>query len=91
MDVHSYRAEYAARVYHQYAREDLDALKGQRLDYTALTGKTDDGTRIYKSVVMYGRGSQKGRVFDRYALIKASQALGHNRESVVVKHYSYRF
>ena len=91
MDVHSYRAEYAARVYHEFA-QDIDALRGQIIDYTVLTGKTaSDGGHIHKSALLHGRGHQKGRCFDRYALIKASQALGHNRETVITKHYSYLF
>lgn len=89
MDVHSYRAEYACRVYAQYARP-IETLRGQRIDYTALTGKVHrDGSRIYKSAVYACRGDQKGVCFDRQAMIKASQALGHNRESVVGEHYLY--
>lgn len=88
MDVHACRAEYAARVYHRHAQDPKD-LKGRVIDYTSMTGKTKDGEHIYKSALLHGRGMQKGRIFDRYALIKASQALGHNRESVLVKHYSH--
>ena len=35
------------------------------------------------------RGSQKGTVYDREALRLTSQALGHNRVSVVAEHYLY--
>lgn len=35
----------------------------------------------------YCRGDRKGEIFDRVAMQKASQALGHNRISVVAAHY----
>lgn len=86
-DIHSYRAEYATRVYLSAAR-DITHLKGEKIDYTELTGKTSkDGSRIYKSAVYYCRGDQKGLALDRAAMIIASQNLGHNRESVVGEHY----
>lgn len=70
MDVHSFRAEYAANVYKKYARpvEFLD-----------------------KKEKYICRGQRKGQVYDKYALLKVSSALGHNRCDVVVKNYSYRF
>lgn len=70
MDVHAFRAEYAARVYEKYARpiESLD-----------------------KKEKYICRGQRLGQVYDKYALLKVSSALGHNRCDVVVKNYSYRF
>lgn len=89
-DIHSYRAEYAARVYHEEAAEDVSTLKGKTLDYTTLTGKWGkDGERLYKSALYTCRGDQKGVVFDRRALLMASRALGHSREDVIASHYLY--
>lgn len=86
-DIHSYRADYASRVYKAHAR-DLSQLKGKKVDYTALTGKTaKDGSRIYKNAIYHCRGDQKGQAMDRAAMIIASQNLGHNREDVVGEHY----
>lgn len=86
-DIHSYRADYATSIYKQYARP-VKELQGHKIDYTALTGKRDrNGGRIYKSAICYGRSDHKGLVLDRTAMIKASQALGHNREDVFANHY----
>lgn len=86
-DVHSYRADYATRIYKRYARP-IEEIRGKNINYTELTGKTaKGGETIYKSAVYYCRGDQKGRALDRLAMIMASQALGHNRESVVGEHY----
>lgn len=86
-DIHSYRADYATSIYEANAKP-IESLKGKMIDYTALTGKIDkDGNTIYKSALYYCRGDRKGDVLDRAAMIKASQALGHNRESIVGEHY----
>lgn len=86
-DVHSYRADYATRIYKRYARP-IEEIRGKTVNYTELTGKTaKGGETIYKSAVYYCRGDQKGQALDRLAMIMASQALGHNRESVVGEHY----
>lgn len=86
-DIHSYRADYATAIYKQHA-QSIETLKGKKIDYTALTGKRDrNGGRIYKSAICYGRSDHKGLVLDRTAMIKASQALGHNREDVFANHY----
>lgn len=65
-DVHSWRADYATRIYNEHARP-LDQLSRQEKYYC--------------------RGDLKGQVYDREALLIASQALGHNRVSVVAEHY----
>lgn len=89
-DIHAYRAEYAARVYVQEATKDLNALKGKVVDYTSLTGKWGkDGQRLYKPSLYICRGDQRGRTFDRRALLMVSRALGHSREGVVASHYLY--
>lgn len=86
-DIHSYRADYATRVYLSKARP-INDLKGAKLDYTELTGKyAADGSRIYKSAVYICRNDKKGVKLDRLAMLYASQQLGHNRESVVGEHY----
>lgn len=86
-DIHGYRSDYATRVYRAYMG-DLEALRGKVIDYTALTGKRHrDGSTIVKSALYYCRGNRAGEVFDRAAMIAASRALGHNRESVVGEHY----
>lgn len=86
-DVHSYRSEYATRIYNRY-KGDLECLKGTQIDYTAITGKTRrDGSRIYKNALYICRGDRRGDILDRAAMLRASQALGHNRECVVAEHY----
>lgn len=86
-DIHSYRADYATAIYKQYA-QPMEALKGKKIDYTALTGKCHrDGSHIYKSAICYGRNDHKGLALDRRAMLMASQALGHNREDVFANHY----
>lgn len=86
-DVHSYRADYATRIYNRYARP-IEEIKGKSINYTELTGKTAKGGEdIYKSAIYYCRRDRAGQALDRRAMIMASQSLGHNRESVVGEHY----
>lgn len=86
-DVHSYRADYATRIYKRYARP-IEEIRGENINYTELTGKTaKGGETIYKSAVYYCRRDKAGQALDRRAMIMASQSLGHNRESVVGEHY----
>lgn len=86
-DVHSYRADYATRIYNRYARP-IEEIKGQSINYTELTGKTaKGGETVYKSAIYYCRRDRAGQALDRRAMIMASQSLGHNRESVVGEHY----
>lgn len=77
MDVHSYRAEYATAIYKAYARPIAE------IPYDRV-GK--NGHR-YQSEVYYCRGDQKGKVYDKVAMMEASRALGHNRICVVGEHY----
>lgn len=65
-DVHSYRADYATRIYTQHARS-RDAIP--------------------KSDRYHCRGDLKGVLLDKKAMAIASQALGHNRISVIAGHY----
>lgn len=86
-DVHSYRADYATRIYNRYARP-IEEIKGKNINYTELTGKTaKGGETVYKSAICYCRRDRAGQALDRRAMIMASQSLGHNRESVVGEHY----
>lgn len=86
-DIHSYRADYATRIYKNSCPDDLSSYRKQRFNYTDITGKTNKGNDIYKSYLYVCRNDRKGDVLFRPAMIKASQALGHNRESVVGEHY----
>lgn len=79
LDVHALRAEYAMRVYKEYARP-IESLKGKVIPDPDHKGK-------YVSAVYRCRGEYKGLYFDRAALLEASKALGHNRVSVVAEHY----
>ena len=114
-DIHSYRADYARRIYDAHAR-DLSVIKNERLIMRKsivievyespgcrrdtsrrpeiyLPGKKADGSPIFlhgwKDVpaAYYCQRDLKKVVYDRTALLAASQALGHNRESVVAEHY----
>lgn len=88
-DVHSYRSDYATRVYLLNAEKgDLSHLRGKTINYTELTGKTSPkGEKLLKSALYYCRNDKKGTVYDRRAMVITSQMLGHNRESVVGEHY----
>ena len=77
-DIHSYRADYATRLYRTYARDYDD------IPYD----KVHPNTNIkYKSEVYYCRGDEKGRRLDRKAMLIASKALGHNRVDVIASNY----
>lgn len=114
-DVHSFRADYATRIYNAKKR-DLNEFRDERLVmyrsrvidvYTSpgchrdpsirpgiYTGKKKkDGSPEYVEgykdapSAYYCQKDLKKTVYDRLALLEASQALGHNRESVVADHY----
>lgn len=77
-DVHGYRSDYATAIYKAHARkiEDIPFDK-----VNAGSG------RSFQSDVYCCRGDQKGQKMDKRAMLLASQALGHNRISVVGEHY----
>ena len=77
-DIHSYRADYATRMYRMHARE-YDAIP-----YDRVNEKT--GIK-YKSEVYYCRKEERGRRLDRKAMLIASKALGHNRIDVIAANY----
>lgn len=78
MDVHGYRSDYATAIYTAYAR-DPEELKGQQW-YNPKTKKMESAT-------YHCRSDRKGVAFDKEAMIKASEALGHSRLDVVAGHY----
>ena len=77
-DIHSYRADYATRMYRMHAREY------DEIPYDRINAKT--GIK-YKSEVYYCRKEEKGRRLDRKAMLIASKALGHNRVDVIAANY----
>lgn len=83
-DIHSYRADYATRVYKQAARP-IEELKGVREWYGKVHRTT--GEKLLEPAIYRMRSDREGEVFDRAAMLKASRALGHNRISVVADHY----
>ena len=77
-DIHSYRADYATAIYNMNARPI------EEIPYDALNW----GLKCaYQSEVYHCRGDKKGVKLDKLAMKKASEALGHNRISVVAAHY----
>ena len=84
MNEHANRAEYAAMIYHEYARP-IDEIPKDRINHGS--GKA------YSSQVYYARKDMKGRCFDKCALGMVAVALGHSYDRVhdVVSHYAYKF
>lgn len=80
-DIHSYRAEYATAIYKEHKRPI------EQIPYDKINKGTG---RVFQSEVYHCRGDQKGQVMDKKAMMIASQALGHNRISVVGEHYIRR-
>ena len=81
-DIHSYRAQYAADLYKRYARP---------LEICRRSAFYDPATGIrYRNSIYRCRNDQRGRWFDRAAMLFVSRALGHNRVSVVGQHYLYK-
>lgn len=80
-DVHSYRAEYAARLYRIHARP-LEVCRRER--FYNVSRRSYDTSSVY-----YCRGDKRGCWYDKRAMLIVSRALGHNRISVVGEHYLY--
>ena len=103
IDIHAYRAAYAKKVYQKYARERKDYKTERMILYhnrlvTTYTDKSEvqeyfnsDGTlkKGFTDVrsAYHCRDDKKNICYDRLALLKCSQNLGHNRASVVADHY----
>lgn len=86
-DVHSYRADYATAVYKANAR-DLETCKASPFwnpEHSNGKGKPKGG--YDRDSVYHMRGTHKGEWLDKQAMKIASEALGHNRISVVGEHY----
>ena len=77
-DIHSYRSDYATALYKQYARP-INEIPYDRLNVG--TG------RWYQSEVYVCRGDRAGAKYDKQAMLIVSNALGHNRLSVIAGHY----
>ncbi|MBQ7961469.1 MAG: hypothetical protein IJ289_02620 [Clostridia bacterium] len=103
IDIHSLRAAYAKKVYQKYARNRNEYKNEKMILYhnrlvITYTDKSEvqqyynpDGTlkKGFTDVrsAYHCRDDKKNICYDRFALLKASQALGHNRASVVADHY----
>ena len=79
-NIHGYRAQYAVAIYNAKARP-IDEIPYDT-DLTGLKQKKQGDVYVC-------RGSLKGIRLDRKALVCASKALGHNRESVIPTNYIY--
>ena len=107
IDIHAYRAAYAKKVYQKYARERKDYKTERMILYhnrlvTTYTDKSEvqeyfnsDGTlkKGFTDVrsAYHCRDDKKNICYDRLALLKCSQNLGHNRASIVAEHYLYLY
>ena len=77
-DIHSYRSDYATKMYNDLARDIKD------IPYD----KVNKGTgRKYQGDVYHCRGDYKGIKLDKLAMKEVSNALGHERLEVVAGHY----
>ena len=106
-DIHAMRAAYAKRVYEKYARPKSEYKNERMILYhnrlvTTYTDKFDvqkyynpDGTlkKGFTDVrsAYHCRDDKKNICYDRLALLKCSQNLGHNRASIVAEHYLYLY
>ena len=103
IDIHAYRAAYAKKVYQKYARNRNEYKNEKMILFhnrlvTTYTDKSEvqqyynpDGTlkKGFTDVrsAYHCRDDKKHTCYDRLALLKCSQNLGHNRASVVADHY----
>lgn len=80
-DIHSYRSDYAARVYRTHAREISE------IPYD----KVNRGTgKKYQGDVYICRKDEAKKKLDKAAMRMCSKALGHNRIQVVADNYSHK-
>ena len=107
IDIHAYRAAYAKKVYQKYARGRNEYKNERMILYhnrlvTTYTDKSEvqqyynpDGTlkKGFTDVrsAYHCRDDKKNICYDRLALLKCSQNLGHNRASIVAEHYLYLY
>lgn len=77
-DIHGYRSAYATELYNSLARPI------EQIPFD----KVNKGTgRAYQSQVYHCRGDLKGVCYDKVAMQQVSEALGHDRISVIAEHY----
>lgn len=102
-DIHAMRAAYAKKMYDKYARGRDEYKNERLILYhnrlvTTYTNKSEvqeyynpDGTlkKGFTDVrtAYHCRDDKKHTCYDRLALLKCSQNLGHNRASIVADHY----
>ncbi len=80
-DIHSYRSDYAARVYRAHARE-ISEIPFDR---------TNKGTgKKFQGDVYVCRKDEAKKKLDKAAMKMCSKALGHNRIEVVANNYSHK-
>lgn len=106
IDIHAFRAAYAKKVYQKYARQRNEYKNERMILFhnrivTTYTDKSEvrqyynpDGTlkKGFTDVrsAYHCRDDKKHTCYDRLALLKCSQNLGHNRASVVADHYLWQ-
>lgn len=106
MDIHSLRAEYAKSVYDKYSRPRQEYKNERMiLHHNRLVTTYTDKSEVQQYYNADGnlkkgfadvrtayccKNDKKNVCYDRAALLKASQALGHNRASVVADHYLWQ-
>jgi hypothetical protein len=77
-DIHGYRAQYATRLYRLYARDITEIPRDYQHKGTGY---------MMQSEVYICRKDRAGVRYDIEAMRIVSQALGHNRISVIAGHY----
>ena len=106
IDIHAFRAAYAKKVYQKYARQRNEYKNERMILFhnrivTTYTDKSEvrqyynpDGTlkKGFTDVrsAYHCRDDKKHTCYDRLALLKCSQNLGHNRAAVVADHYLWQ-
>lgn len=77
-DIHSYRSDYANRIYRMYARP---------IDEIPKDAYHSGIKQAYARDVYSCRKDETGKKLDKRAMEICSKALGHNRISVIADHY----
>jgi integrase len=86
-DVHGYRAQYATAIYQMYARPFEVCKKTPFYNPEHYNGRGKPKGGYDRDSVYYLRADRKGEWLDKEAMLKASEALGHSRISVVAQAY----
>ena len=81
-DVHYYRGCYATALYRQNARDYKTCLRSPFYD--------KERGKLCKNSVYHCRTDKKGIWYDKQAMLIVSNALGHNRISVIASNYLYQ-